>query len=90
MPPLAADLAHPYVPNNNSEGRQPTDRIGDLSNPNLKQWVKDGMKEDIEDIVAGKIAFKSSSSCVPSGIPLHVFMAASAFRPISFKLRRKS
>jgi hypothetical protein len=43
--------------------------IADLSNPNLKQWAKDVLKKDIEEIDSGKIQFTPSSSCLPTGIP---------------------
>ena len=38
LPPVGNDPAHPFVPNNTRA--QPTFRIADLSNPNLKPWVK--------------------------------------------------
>ena len=68
--PMRQDPAHPFVGNNT--GRQPTYRIGDVSNPNLKQWAKDVMKKDNDEVLAGKIAFSARSSCLPGGIP--VFM----------------
>src|SRR6516225_9891044 len=40
LPPVANDPAHPFVPNL-VPGKQPTFRIADLSNPNLKPWVKE-------------------------------------------------
>jgi hypothetical protein len=43
--------------------------IADLSNANLKQWAKDALKKDIEEIDAGKIQFTPSSSCLPTGVP---------------------
>src|SRR5262249_17772793 len=43
VPPVTNDPKHPYVPN--GQGRQPTYRIADLSNPNLKPWVKEIMKK---------------------------------------------
>ena len=43
QPILRQDPAHAYVPNN--IGRQPTYRIADLANPNLKPWVKERMKK---------------------------------------------
>ena len=44
-PPLNhQDPAHPFVANN--RGAQPTYRIADLSNPNVKQWAKDVMKKE--------------------------------------------
>jgi hypothetical protein len=39
---VRVDPAHPYVPN--GTGAQPTYRIADLTNPNLKPWVKERMK----------------------------------------------
>ena len=39
--PVRQDTRYRYVPNNTSE--QPTYRIGDVSNPNLKPWVAAAM-----------------------------------------------
>src|SRR5206468_5922013 len=49
--------------------QQPTQRIGDISNPNLKQWAKDVMKKDNDEVLAGKFAFTARSSCRPAGVP---------------------
>jgi hypothetical protein len=65
--PVTQDPAHPFVPN--GVGRQPTFRIADLTNPNLKPWVKEIMKKDNDEVLAGKIAFTPSQSCVPAGVP---------------------
>ena len=70
--PVRQDPAHPFVPN--GQGKQPTYRIADLSNPNLQQWAKDVMKKDNDEVLAGKIAFTPASSCRPSGVP--AFMLA--------------
>jgi hypothetical protein len=40
--PTRSDPGHPYVPNNS--GAQPTFRVADLSNPNLKPWAREAMK----------------------------------------------
>jgi len=61
------DPRYRYVPNNT--GEQPTYRIGDISNPNLKQWVKDAMKRDNDEVLAGKYAYTARSSCAPGGVP---------------------
>jgi hypothetical protein len=64
---LRQDPAHPFVGNNT--GAQPTYRIADLSNPNLKPWAVERMKKDNEEVLAGKIAFTARSSCMPAGVP---------------------
>src|SRR6266446_6245232 len=80
VPPVANDQAHPYVPN--GRGRQPTFRIGDVSNPNLKPWVKERMKKDNDEVLAGKAAFTARSSCQPAGVP--AFMAYGGPEPTYF------
>jgi hypothetical protein len=77
--PLRQDPAHPFVGNNT--GRQPTYRLGDVSNPNLKQWVKDVMKKDNEEVLKGKIAFSARSSCLPGGTPVFTLFGG---QPIFF------
>jgi len=80
VPPVSSDPAHPFVAN--GSGRQPTYRIADLTNPNLKPWVKEHMKKDNEEVLAGKIAFTARSSCVPAGVP--GFMAFGGLNPVYF------
>jgi hypothetical protein len=65
--PVRQDPRYRYVPNNTNE--QPTYRIGDITNPNLKQWVKDVMKKDNDEVLAGKYAYTARSSCAPGGVP---------------------
>lgn len=66
--PVRQDPARPYV-GANPDGRQSTYHIADLTNPNLQQWVKDVMKRDNEEVLAGKIAFTARASCLPAGVP---------------------
>src|SRR5258708_3084913 len=80
VPPVQGqDPGHAYVPNN--IGREPTYRIADLSNPNLKPWVKERMKKDNDEVLAGKIAFTARSSCMPAGVPAFVTYPV---RPVYF------
>jgi hypothetical protein len=69
--PIEQDPAHRYISNDESAitGQQPTQRIGDVSNPNLKQWAKDVMKKDNDEVLAGKFAFTARSACRPAGVP---------------------
>ena len=65
--PVISDPQHPFVANGRG---QPSFRIADLSNPNIKPWAKEVMKKDIDEILAGKkSAFTAQSSCVPAGVP---------------------
>jgi hypothetical protein len=77
--PLRNDPAHPVVANNT--GAQPTYRIGDLGNPNLKPWVVERMREDNAEVLAGKIAFTPRSSCMPAGVPAFILFG---FQPLFF------
>src|SRR5438552_2136891 len=43
--PVRQDPTYRYVANS-SGGEQPTYRMGDVSNPNLKPWVKERIKKD--------------------------------------------
>jgi hypothetical protein len=67
VPPVTNDPKYPFVPN--GAGRQPTYHIADLTNPNLKPWVKEVMQKDNAEVLAGKIAFTPSQSCLPAGVP---------------------
>jgi hypothetical protein len=78
--PITQDPRYPFVPN--GVGAQPTYRISDLSNPNLKPWVKEHMKKDNEEVLAGKVAFTAGSSCVPLGVP--GFMSQGGPNPLYF------
>ena len=80
VPPVSQDPAHPFVPN--GVGKQPTFRIADLTNPNLKPWVKDHMKTDNDEVLAGKVAFTAGSSCMPMGVP--AFMNQGGPNPVYF------
>ena len=54
--PLEQDPKYPFVPNGTAQ--QPTYRIADLSNRNLKPWVKEVMKKDNDEVIAGKISVR--------------------------------
>jgi len=65
--PVTYDPAYPYVPN--GRGEQPTFRVADVHNPNLKPWASEQMKKENEAVLGGKIAFTARSSCMPAGVP---------------------
>jgi hypothetical protein len=74
------DSSHPYVPN--GTGAQPSYRVADLNNPNLKPWVKERMKKENDLVLAGGIGYTPRSSCRPSGVPM--FLSFSRFDPVYF------
>jgi len=82
--PVASDPAHPYINNLLARriGAQPTFRIADLTNPNVKPWAKEVMKRENERVLAGGIGFTPRSSCMPAGVP--AFMLFPVVEPIFF------
>jgi hypothetical protein len=69
--PTRNDPGYPYVSNQAARraGIQPTFRVADLTNPNLKPWAKEIMKRENEKVLAGAIAYTPRSSCMPAGVP---------------------
>ena len=79
--PVTYDKRYPYVPNNN-QGRQVTFRIADLTNPILKPWVIEKMREQNELAAAGKRAYEARASCRPGGVP--GFLVMGRVNPLYF------
>jgi hypothetical protein len=79
--PVRNDPAHPRISNAQAAriGKQPSYRIGDLSNPNLKPWVVERIKKDNAEVLAGKIAFTARSHCMPAGVPGFMAYPLAAF-----------
>src|SRR5262245_4944839 len=73
--------AHPFVGNPEAArtGKQPNYRMADLSNPNIKQWAKDIMKKDNDEVLKGKIAYTPGQSCKPSGVPYFMLSGGPLF-----------
>jgi len=79
--PVTFDKRYPYVPNNN-QGRQVTFRIADLTNPILKPWVIEKMREQNKLAAAGKRAYEARASCRPGGVP--GFLVMGRVNPLYF------
>jgi hypothetical protein len=67
-PPVSSDPAHPYV-QNGTPGKQPTYRVADLTNPNVKPWAKERMEQANAAVLAGGTGYTARSSCMPAGVP---------------------
>jgi hypothetical protein len=65
--PVTWDPAHPYF--GNGDGRPPTARVADLSNPILMPWVKEALQKFNADALAGKPQFTPIARCWPNGVP---------------------
>jgi hypothetical protein len=81
--PTRNNPAHPYVSNNEfrARGAQPTFRIADLSNPNIKPWAKEIMKQENDKALSGGMPYSARASCMPSGVPAFIMAAV---EPIHF------
>jgi hypothetical protein len=82
--PTRNDPTHPYVTNNvfRSTGAQPTFRVADLTNPNIKPWAKEIMKRENDKVLSGGMPYAARSSCMPAGVP--AFMGFAVVEPIHF------
>lgn len=80
IPPIGNDPGHRFVAN--GTGEQTVYRISDINNPNLKPWVRERMKKDNDEVLAGKMAFTARQSCLPAGVP--AFMAYGGDNPVFF------
>ena len=78
--PVVSDPAHPYY--SNQSGRQPTDRVADISNPILKPWVAERLKKTNEQTLSGHIPYSPRETCWPAGVP--AFDVFSRLRPVYF------
>ena len=69
--PITNDPRYPYVDNGRArrEGKQPTYRVADLSNPILQPWAKEQMKKANDEVLAGKVPFRPRERCYPGGVP---------------------
>jgi hypothetical protein len=79
--PVTYDKDHPYVPNNDA-GRQVTLRIADLTNPILKPWAIEKMREQNELAASGNRAYEARASCRPGGVP--GFLVMGRVNPLYF------
>ncbi len=78
--PIAFDPAHPYY--SNQSGRQPTDRVADLSNPILQPWAREQMRKANAVVIAGKVPYNPRETCHMAGVP--GFDVFSRLRPVYF------
>jgi len=65
--PVTSDPSHPFIGNN--KGGQPTYRVADLSNPNLKPFAIEGLKKANDLVLSGHVPNVARERCWPGGVP---------------------
>lgn len=69
--PIVQDPDYPYISNGraNRTGEEPTHRMADINNPNLKEWAREEMRLENEAVINGKWAYTSRTACRSAGVP---------------------
>jgi hypothetical protein len=69
--PVTNDKAHPHVDDGAArrDGKQPTFRVADLTNPILQPWVREALRKANERALSGKPDFTPKERCWPIGVP---------------------
>jgi hypothetical protein len=80
--PVQQDPAHPYITNDEFRvtGKQPTQRVGDLSSPILQPWAREVIRKRNELVLAGNLVPSPHASCWPVGVTL--FLLSSMTQPM--------
>jgi hypothetical protein len=82
--PLQQDSTRPYVSNDEFRvtGKQPTERVADLSNPILQPWARDVVRKRNELVLSGKVVISPTASCWPKGVT--AFLLSPMTQPMYF------
>ena len=75
--PVTNDPRYPHI--GNLQPGQKTERVADLSNPILKDWVKPEMQKYNERVIAGEIPFVATSLCWPGGVPAQLLVPTTVY-----------
>ncbi len=69
--PVTDDPFHPFVNNEVSRvtGKQPTFRVANADNPNLKPWVVEELKKANARALSGAAAYTREARCWDTGVP---------------------
>ena len=75
--PVTNDPKYPHI--GNLQPGQKTDRISDLTNPILKDWVKAPMRKTNEAVLRGRTPFVATSLCWPGGVPAQLLVPTTVY-----------
>jgi hypothetical protein len=69
--PVTFDRAHPFVDNRlfRQTGKQPTNRVADLSNPILQPWVREELRKLNARALTENMLWTPKERCWPIGVP---------------------
>jgi hypothetical protein len=86
--PVTNDPAHPFVDDAAArrDGKQPTFRVADLSNPILLPWTREALRKQNERALAERAPLTPKERCWPIGVPGWVLYPV---RPVYFLQRPK-
>jgi len=75
--PVTNDPRYPHI--GNLQPGQKTERVADLTNPILKDWVKPQMQKYNQEVIEGKIPFVATSLCWPGGVPAQLLVPTTVY-----------
>jgi len=76
--PVVSDKDHPYIDNRVARltGKQPNNRVADLSNPILQPWVRERLRRVNVRSLSGQIVAIPKERCWPVGVPAFLLLPA--------------
>ncbi|HXJ01922.1 MAG TPA: hypothetical protein VNH44_11910 [Micropepsaceae bacterium] len=75
--PVTNDPHYPHV--GNLQPGQKTERVADLTNPILQDWVKPQMQKYNQEVIDGTIPFVATSLCWPGGVPAQLLVPTTMY-----------
>lgn len=75
--PVTNDPKYPHV--GNLQPGQKTERVADLTNPILQDWVKPQMRKYNQEVIDGTIPFVATSLCYPGGVPAQLLVPTTMY-----------
>jgi hypothetical protein len=70
--PVGDDPRHPHIGNFDARpGQRSSFRVGNLDNPNLTDFAKEGLKRTNDEVARGKAVFSREARCWPTGVPTY-------------------
>jgi hypothetical protein len=75
--PVTNDPRYPHI--GNLQPGQKTERVADLTNPILQDWVKPQMQKYNQEVIEGTIPFVATSLCYPGGVPAQLLVPTTMY-----------